>query len=124
MNPAAIPNSIILSVGSWAFSASHGESVRILDVETVWSHTVYQVWIPRLAIVERVPVESLSPAQPTKATSLDRITYAVAAARIADALTQDVLLAPLEAGVIPLPHQLHALDSCRHWRPGSLPPGR
>ncbi len=44
-----------------------------------------------------------------KATGLDRITYAVAAARIADALTQDVLLAPLEAGVIPLPHQLHAL---------------
>ena len=33
----------------------------------------------------------------------------MAAARIADALTQDVLLAPLEAGVIPLPHQLYAL---------------
>jgi superfamily II DNA or RNA helicase len=97
------------AVGSWAFSAAHGESVRILDVETVWNHTVYQVWIPRLATVERVPAESLSPAQPTKATGLDRIAYAVAAARIADALTQDVLLAPLEAGVIPLPHQLHAL---------------
>ncbi|RLT19653.1 MAG: helicase [Planctomycetota bacterium] len=97
------------AVGSWAFSAAHGESVRILDVETVWSHTVYQVWIPRLGTVERVPAESLAPAQPTQATGLDRITYAVAAARIADALTQDVLLAPLEAGVIPLPHQLHAL---------------
>ena len=96
-------------IGSWAFSAAHGESVRILDVETVWNHTVYQVWIPRLATVERVPAESLAPAQPTKGTGLDRITYAVAAARIADALTQDVLLAPLEAGVIPLPHQLHAL---------------
>ena len=83
--------------------------MRILDVETVWNHTVYQVWIPRLATVERVPAESLSAAQPTKATGLDRIAYAVAAARIADALTQDVLLAPLEAGVIPLPHQLHAL---------------
>ena len=97
------------AVGSWAFSAAHGESVRILDVETVWNHTVYQVWIPRLATVERVPADSLSPAQPTKTTGLDRIAYAVAAARIADALTQDVLLAPLEAGVIPLPHQLHAL---------------
>ncbi len=97
------------AVGSWAFSAAHGESVRILDVETVWNHTVYQVWIPRLGTVERVPAESLAPTQPTKATGLDRITYAVAAARIADALTQDVLLAPLEAGVIPLPHQLHAL---------------
>ena len=102
-------NSLSFAVGSWAFSAAHGESVRILDVETVWNHTVYQVWIPRLATVERVPADSLLPAQPTKATGLDRITYAVAAARIADALTQDVLLAPLEAGVIPLPHQLHAL---------------
>ena len=55
------------------------------------------------------PPNPCRPAQPTKATGLDRITYAVAAARIADALTQDVLLAPLEAGVIPLPHQLHAL---------------
>jgi superfamily II DNA or RNA helicase len=97
------------ALGGWAFSATHGQPVRILDVETVWNHTVYQVFIPQLATVERVPAESLSPAQPAKATSLDRITYAVAAARIADALTQDVLLAPLEAGVIPLPHQLHAL---------------
>ena len=96
-------------VGSWAYSQAHGESVRILNVETVWNHTVYQVWIPRLATVERVPAESLSAAQSTKATGLDRIAYAVAAARIADALTQDVLLAPLEAGVIPLPHQLYAL---------------
>lgn len=97
------------TVRSWAFSVAHGESVRILDVETVRNHTVYQVWIPRLATVERVPAESLSPAQPTKATGLDRIAYAVAAARIVDALTQHVLLAPREAGVIPLPHQLHAL---------------
>ena len=55
------------------------------------------------------PLSRCLPLNPTKATGLDRITYAVAAARIADALTQDVLLAPLEAGVIPLPHQLHAL---------------
>src|SRR5437588_5630502 len=98
-----------LAVGSWAFSPAHGESVRILDVETVWNHTVCEVWIPRLATVERVPAKSLSPALLTKATGLDRISYTVAAARIADALTQDVLLAPLQAGVIPLPHQLHAL---------------
>lgn len=70
---------------------------------------MYQVWIPRLVTVERVPAESLAPARPRKAISLERIAYAVAAARIADALSQDVLLAPLQAGVIPLPHQLYAL---------------
>ena len=96
-------------VGSWAFSTIHGEPVRILDVESVWNHTVYEVWIPRLSKVERVPAESLASTQAPKTTGLDRIGYAVCAARIADALTQDVLLAPLEAGVIPLPHQLYAL---------------
>ena len=58
------------AVGSWAFSAAHGESVRILDVETVWNHTVYQIWIPRLAAVERIPGQSLSAAQRIKANGL------------------------------------------------------
>src|SRR5258708_7301741 len=98
-----------LAVGTWAFSATHGEPVRILDVESVWNHTVYEVWIPRLGKVERVPAETLAPTQPAKTTGLDRIAYAVSAARIADELTQDVLLAPLQASVIPLPHQLYAL---------------
>src|SRR5437899_3535094 len=98
-----------LAVGSWAFSAAHSEAVRILDAESVWNHTVYEIWIPRLAKVERVRAETLTPTKSPKTPSLDRIAYAVSAARIAYALTQYVLLAPLEAGVIPLPHQLYAL---------------
>jgi superfamily II DNA or RNA helicase len=98
------------SVGTWVFSEFHGEVVRILDAETVWNHTAYQVWIPGLKAVQRVADESLSDLPLGKTSATDWITYAVAAARIADALSQDVLLAPLEAGVIPLPHQLHALS--------------
>jgi superfamily II DNA or RNA helicase len=37
------------------------------------------------------------------------LSYVAAAARVADALTQDVLLAPVESSVIPLPHQIRAL---------------
>ena len=71
--------------GSWVWSTNHGEFVRILDVETVWNYKVCQVWSPRTGTVERVSVESLSPAPPappTAATGIDRITYAVSAARI------------------------------------------
>ena len=46
-----VPNSMTHSVGSWAFSSAHGELVRILDVETAWHNTVYQVWVPRLGSV-------------------------------------------------------------------------
>jgi superfamily II DNA or RNA helicase len=38
------------------------------------------------------------------------LSYITAAARVADALTQDVLLAPIESSVIPLPHQIRALS--------------
>lgn len=36
--------------------------------------------------------------------------YIAAAARVADALTQNVQLAPIETVVIPLPHQIRALS--------------
>src|SRR4029077_19559874 len=35
--------------------------------------------------------------------------YVATAARVADALTQDILLAPMESTIIPLPHQIRAL---------------
>jgi hypothetical protein len=103
------PSNPGLRVGDWVFSPSHGECVRILDVETVWNHTICDVWIPGKRTVERLPAEALAPQEQSDKAALDRLVYA-AAARIADALTQDLLLAPLEAGVIPLPHQLYALS--------------
>src|SRR4051794_37305035 len=101
-----------LAVGSWAFSREHGEAVRILESQTVWRHTNHLVWLPSRNTVAWVAAAALVPAdQPQpKSQDLDKIISTVAAARIAEALAQDVLLAPLEAGVIPLPHQLHALQ--------------
>ncbi len=110
MNPRNPSNSDSFAIGSWAFSPAHGETVRVVDVDSVWNHTVCEVWIPKQGRVERVAAESLTPVELPSSIGKDRITYTVAAARIADALTQDVLLAPLEAGVIPLPHQLYTLS--------------
>jgi superfamily II DNA or RNA helicase len=42
--------------------------------------------------------------------SPEGISYIAAAARVADALTRDVMLAPIESSVIPLPHQIRALS--------------
>ena len=53
------------AIGSPAPCSTHEVSVLILDVESAWNHTVYQVLVPRLATVEECPAESLSRAQPT-----------------------------------------------------------
>lgn len=100
---------VIFPVGSWAFSQTHKEPVRILDVDTVWGHTIYHVWIPHTNVLERIHGNEVTPFDQQPPITLDRIGYLVAAARVADALSQDVLLAPLQAGVLPLPHQLYAL---------------
>jgi hypothetical protein len=50
-------HSTTFPIGSWVFSAAHGESVRILDVETAWNHTVCQVWVPRRNTVERLTAD-------------------------------------------------------------------
>ena len=57
------------AVGSSAFRGAQEVSGPILDVESVWKHAVYQVWIPRLATVERIRVEWPSLAQPTNPAS-------------------------------------------------------
>lgn len=97
-------------VGSWAFSREHGESVRVLDAQTVWNHTNHLVWVPSRNTVTWVSSLTLLPPDQHRPQNLDRITATVAAARINEALAQDVLLAPLEGGVIPLPHQIRALQ--------------
>jgi superfamily II DNA or RNA helicase len=98
------------SVGEWLHSEELGETVRVVDVQTLWGVTTCQVWAPSRGQVVAVPAESLSPPQPSEQNLLDRIVYRASAVRIADALAQNVLLSPLEAGVIPLPHQLAALS--------------
>jgi superfamily II DNA or RNA helicase len=60
--------------------------------------------------VIRITASRLKSIEDVGAGSPDSIAYITAAARVADALTQDVLLAPIESTVIPLPHQLRALS--------------
>ena len=99
-----------LKIGSWAFSQDHREPVRILETQSIWSHTNYLVWRPSVEAVAWVNSKQLSPVDQPRAKSFGNLLYRVAAARVVEGLAEDVLLAPLEAGVIPLPHQLVALS--------------
>jgi len=60
--------------------------------------------------VVRIPASRLKSLESAGTGSPEDIAYIAAAARVADALTQDVLLAPIESSVIPLPHQIRALS--------------
>jgi hypothetical protein len=96
-------------IGDWVWLAENKQVGQILDRQEVWDETVYRIWFPDRELVQRIPAERLRPLAAAAALSADDITYRAAAARVADALAQDVLVAPIEAPVIPLPHQIRAL---------------
>ena len=96
--------------GTWCYSLDHGQLCQVIETQTLWGETTCRVWLPGRDSVVRIPASRLKPMESAGTVSPDDIAYVAAAARVADALTQDVLLAPIESSVIPLPHQIRALS--------------
>ena len=98
------------SGSNWHFSPDHGQLCQVIETQTLWGETTCRVWLPGRDLVVRVPASSLESLENSGLGTADAIVYTASAARVADSLTQDVLLAPIESSVIPLPHQIHALS--------------
>ncbi len=99
-----------MHVGEWWHSIDHDEPCRIVDIDALWGQETCLVWLPRRVSAVRVLQRRLVPLKAGDAYLLHRLSYVSAGARIADALERDTLVAPLEGTVIPLPHQLLALQ--------------
>ena len=99
-----------LDANTWCYSPDHGQPCQVIETQTLWGETICRVWLPGSDSVVRIPASRLKSLESSGAGSPDGIAYVAVAARVADALTQDVLLAPIESSVIPLPHQIRALS--------------
>ncbi len=99
-----------VDANSWYYSPDHGQLCQVIETQTLWGEMTCRVWLPVSDAVVRVPAPRLQPLDSAATCTADGIAYVTAAARVADAMTQDVLLAPIESSVIPLPHQIQALS--------------
>lgn len=97
-------------VHQWRYSPDHRQICQVIESQTLWGETTCRIWLPGSDSVVRVPAARLSPLEDAGTGTADGIAYVTVAARVADALTQDMLLAPIESSVIPLPHQIQALS--------------
>jgi superfamily II DNA or RNA helicase len=100
-----------LDQGKWAYSADHAQLCKIVDTQDIWGESICTVWLPDRSQVVRVPASRLSDPQGLNPLTADHIIYAATAARISEAQTEDILLAPIESSVTPLPHQIRALET-------------
>lgn len=96
--------------GDWFYSDQHKEPCQLIETHDIWGKKVHQVWLPARDIVVRLETAQLKRLDELPAYQSGIISYIANAARIASAISQDVLLAPIESSVIPLPHQIRALS--------------
>jgi len=93
--------------GYRTYSVDCGQLFQFIEVQTPWGETTCRIWLPGSVIC--IPAFRLKPLESAETGFPDDIAYIAAAARVAHALTQDVLLAAIEASVLSLPHQIRTL---------------
>ncbi|MGD9583031.1 MAG: DEAD/DEAH box helicase [Lysobacterales bacterium] len=97
------------SVGDWCWFTRQASPCRVIERQDVWGESAYRVWLPAKDAVVRaraVDMTSLESVRP----SVEQILHTTAAAKLLDALEDNLLLAPIQSSVVPLPHQLYALN--------------
>ncbi|WP_053959402.1 DEAD/DEAH box helicase [Sulfobacillus thermosulfidooxidans] len=104
-------------MNTWRYLPSYRQMVRILDCHTVFGQKTCQIWLPNEERVITVREEDFGDAPHL---SLAEICYRALAGRIIQALNQDVLLAPLEGQIEPMPHQFAVLERVIYGGQGRL----
>lgn len=94
----------------WIYSERHNQICQIIEVQTLWGETNYRVWLPGKNTVELLSSKDVKIIDNAELCSKYELSYISTAAKIADILTQDILISPIESTVIPLPHQLKVLS--------------
>lgn len=98
----------MLERGRWAYDTVKGNRVQVIDREELWGYVSYRVYEPVSKTVYRISGEYLG-LQPQDNCSVAYVRYMAALTRVRQALTESII-AELNENVLPLPHQLYALN--------------
>ena len=108
MTTTAALGAAVAQRGDWLWHDPLG-AVQVVERVELWGITTLRVWAPESNSVQQIGADSVEPIE-SHAPTLDTVVHRAASARVLDALTHEVLLAPVRSSVTPLPHQLYALE--------------
>ena len=101
--------SLGFAVGDWCWHSRQAAPCRVIDRQDVWGEVAYRVWLPAKDAVVRARAQDLGDLSSVRPT-VEQVLHTAAAAKLLDALEDNLLLAPIQSSVVPLPHQLYALN--------------
>lgn len=97
------------TIGDWCWFTRQASPCRVIERQDAWGEVAYRVWLPAKDAVVRARAVDLATLESVR-PSVEQILHTTAAAKLLDALEDNLLLAPIQSSVVPLPHQLYALN--------------
>jgi len=94
----------------WHYSPELDTVLEEIDRQTIFGEEYVRLRHPHTGQTYRVQLGFLQPVDVLEPLSADKVMVRGIAARITGSLKRDVMLSPLEADIIPLPHQIYALN--------------
>lgn len=99
----------MFEIGDFVFDKMTGDNVQILERIELWGFVSYKVFDSMTGQVYKVNEEQLNIAQETMSYDENYLRYLVWLAKIKNETAEGILSAT-SSGIIPLPHQMHALN--------------
>ena len=101
----------------WHYAPDLENLVEEIDRHTLFDQNYIRVRHPQTGQTYQLPIDRLQPVDELEPLSGDAVMVRAIAGRITEALKSDVMLSPLDADIIPLPHQLYALNRAMERNP-------
>ncbi len=95
--------------GTWVWSLSHRQPAKVEECLSLWGDEALRLWLPQDDTLVRVRASEVRSLEASDLGHVERVKFTLCAARLANLAFEDVLLAPSDSAVIPLPHQIRAL---------------
>lgn len=105
----------MIDEGTWVWSKTHHARAKIIEVFELWEYTQCRLWFPKddAVLVHRpdeIEASNQADDQDLSGQTKDHVRFASVLGKVAKLINDDKLLAPLDSAVIPLPHQVKALQ--------------
>lgn len=98
-----------MAAGEIVWSLKYGQPAGVVSRELVWACDQATLYLLHDRAVVREPAAAFCNVDHAPAAAIGFCGAIAAASRIADALSRDEVLTPIQSSLIPLPHQFHAL---------------
>ncbi len=99
----------MFEIGDFVFDKITGDNVQVLERIELWDFVSYKVFDPVTGKVYKANEEQLNTAKQTIFYDENYLRYLVLLAKIKNETAEGILSAT-SSGIIPLPHQMHALN--------------